>query len=73
MIPHDPQPVRRVVFQYLVPVQVEVEDGLVAAVTVLDGAPVRDPTFVSGDAAYLTEAVVACDDGQAWPSWEFGP
>ena len=69
----DPRPARRVVFQYLVPVHVTVEDGFVAAVTVLDGTPVRDPTFVAGDAAYLSEAVAASYDGQAWPSWEFGP
>ena len=48
---------RRVVFQYLVPVHVEVEDGLVACVTVIDETPVRDPTIVEGDPAYLGEAV----------------
>ena len=30
---------RRVVFQYLVPVHVEVEDGLVSRVTVIDETP----------------------------------
>ena len=65
-------PVRRLVFQYFVPVHVEVEDGLVAPVTVIDDTPVRDPTVVAGEAAYLAEAVAAADDGQAWPSWEFG-
>lgn len=65
-------PVRRVVFQYFVPVHVEVEDGLVARVTVIDDTPVRDPTVVAGEAAYLAEAVAAADDGQAWPSWELG-
>jgi hypothetical protein len=62
----------RVVFQYLVPVHVEVEDGLVCRVTVIDETPVRDPTFVEGDGAYLNEAVRASDDGQPWPSWQFG-
>ena len=34
---------RRVVLQYLVPVHVEVEDGLVCRVTVIDETPVLDP------------------------------
>ena len=63
---------RRVVFQFLVPVHVEVEDGLVSRVTVIDGTPVADPTVVEGEAGYLDEAVAAADDGQAWPSWAFG-
>ncbi|WP_288051157.1 hypothetical protein [Acidiphilium sp.] len=63
---------RRVVFQYLVPVHVEVEDGLVSRVTVIDETPVADPTVVEGEADYLDEAVAAADDGQAWPSWAFG-
>ncbi|MGH6760373.1 MAG: hypothetical protein ACRECW_02125 [Phyllobacterium sp.] len=63
---------RRVVFQYLVPVHVEVEDGLVAQVTVIDETPVRDPTVVEGDNTYLNDAVRASDDGQPWPSWQFG-
>jgi hypothetical protein len=63
---------RRVVFQYLVPVHVEVEDGQVCRVTVIDETPVADPTLVEGDASYLAEAVAASDDGQAWPSWQFG-
>lgn len=66
------RPTRRVLFQYLVPVQVEVEDGLVTRVTVIDETPVRDPAVVEGDASYLTEALTAADDGQAWPSWSFG-
>ncbi len=53
---------RRVVFQYLVPVHVEVEDGLVCSVTVIE----------EGEADYLEEAVKAADDGQPWPSWQFG-
>jgi hypothetical protein len=62
----------RVVFQYLVPVHVEVEDGLVRSVTVIDETPVENPTVVEGDADYLEEAVKAADDGQPWPSWQFG-
>ena len=63
---------RRIVFAYRVPVHVEVEDGLVSRVTVIDETPVADPTVVEGDASYLAEAVAAADDGQAWPSWQFG-
>ncbi len=63
---------RRVVFQYLVPVHVEVEDCQVCRVTVIDETPVADPTVVEGDTGYLAEAVAAADDGQAWPSWQFG-
>ncbi|MBA4208423.1 MAG: hypothetical protein C0454_02730 [Parvibaculum sp.] len=63
---------RRVVFSYLVPVHVEVEDGLVVAVTVIDETPVRNPAVVEGDPGYLGEAVAAVDDGQEWPSWSFG-
>lgn len=63
---------RRIVFQYLVPVHVEVEDGLVTHVTVIDETPVRDPTLVEGDPAYLGDAVRLVDDGQPWPSWRFG-
>jgi hypothetical protein len=63
---------RRVVFQYLVPVHVEVEEGLVCGVTVIDETPVENPTVVEGDAGYLEEAVKATDDGQPWPSWQFG-
>jgi hypothetical protein len=63
---------RRVVFQYLVPVHVEVEDGLVCSVTVIDETPVRNPSFVEGHEDYLDDAVRAADDGQSWPSWAFG-
>lgn len=63
---------RRVVFQYFVPVHVEVEDDLVCAVTVIDETPVENPTLVEGHADYLDEAVKAADDGQSWPSCEFG-
>jgi hypothetical protein len=63
---------RRVIFQYLVPVHVEVEDGLVCRVTVIDETPIRDPTVVEGDASYLGKAVAAANDGQPWPSWRFG-
>ncbi|WP_028745400.1 hypothetical protein [Rhizobium mesoamericanum] len=63
---------RRIIFQYLVPVHVEVEDGLVARVTVIDETPVQHPTVVEGDPSYLDEAVRSADDGQPWPSWQFG-
>lgn len=72
MVQSSPAPTQRVVFQYLVPVHVEVEDGLVARVTVIDETPVRDPTVVEGDPEYLNQAVAAADDGQSWPSWQFG-
>ncbi|HWJ75226.1 MAG TPA: hypothetical protein VNX29_18865 [Kaistia sp.] len=72
MVQFSPPPIRRVVFQYVVPVHVEVEDGLVARVTVIDETPVRNPTVVEGDPKYLTQAVAAADDGQDWPSWQFG-
>lgn len=72
MVQSNPTPTRHVVFQYLVPVHVEVEDGLVARVTVIDETPVRDPTVVEGDPEYLNRAVAAADDGQSWPSWHFG-
>jgi hypothetical protein len=65
-------PPRRVVFAHNVPVHVEVEDGLVSRVTVIDETPVADPTVVDGDPSYLAEALAAADDGQAWPSWQFG-
>jgi len=65
-------PMRRVVFRYLVPVHVEVEDGLVISVNVIDDTPVLNPVVVEGEADYLTTAVAAAHDGQAWPSWRFG-
>ena len=63
---------RRVVFQFLVPVHVEVEGGIVGRVTIIDETPVCDPAVVEGDPAYLADAIRAADDGQAWPSWQFG-
>ena len=65
-------PARRIVFGYLVPVHVEVEDGLVTSVTVIDDTPVQDPVVVRGDAGDLAAAVAAANNGQAWPSWRFG-
>mgnify|MGYP007020403436 CR=1 FL=1 len=56
MIEPAPSAARRVVFQYLVPVHVEVEDGLVVCVTVIDETPVRDPSLVEGDAGCLPAA-----------------
>jgi hypothetical protein len=61
----------RVVYQFLVPVHVEVADGRVVAVTVLDEAPVADPTFIDGDANYLPDAVEASLETE-WPAWQFG-
>lgn len=63
---------RRIVFSYLVPVPVHVEDGLVVGVTVIDETPVRNPTVVEGDHDYLEEAATAAENGQSWPSWSFG-
>lgn len=72
MVQFSQAPIRRVVFQYLVPVHVAIEDGLVSRVTVIDETPVRDPIVVEGDPEYLAQAVAAADDGQCWPSWQFG-
>lgn len=63
---------RRVVFQFLIPVHVEIEDDRVTCVTVIDETPVRDPTVIEGDTDYLAAAVAAADNGQPWPSWRFG-
>ncbi|WP_287958579.1 hypothetical protein [Filomicrobium sp.] len=54
------------------PVHVDVEYGLVGRVTIIDETPVRDPSVVEGDPAHLDDAVQAADDGQPWPSWQFG-
>jgi hypothetical protein len=70
MVKRDPA-MRHVIFQYLVPVHVEVENGLVVCVTVIDETPVHDPTLVEGDASDLIQAVAAADR-QAWPAWRFG-
>ena len=59
-------------FEFLVPVHVEVEDGKVVDVIVIDETPVRDPGYVAGDVNYLREALAAADDGQDWPSWRLG-
>lgn len=72
MVQSSPATTRHVVFQYLVPVHVEVEDDLVVRVTVIDETPVRHPDVVEGDPEYLAQAVAAADDGQSWPSWQFG-
>jgi hypothetical protein len=50
----------------------EVEDGMISRVTVIDETPITDLIVVGGDASYLANAVAAADDGQAWPSWQFG-
>ena len=63
---------QRVVFQYFVPVHVEVDAGVVTGVTVIDEAPVRNPAVFDGNESDLPRAVAAANDGQAWPSWRFG-
>lgn len=63
---------RRVVFEFLVPVHVEVVGGDVVYVLVRDDTPVSNPVAVEGDSTYLAEAVEAADDGQDWPAWRFG-
>ena len=40
--------------------------------TVIDETPVRGPTVAEGDPEYLVQVVAAADDGQDWPSWQFG-
>ena len=67
-----PAPARRVVFSFLVPVCVVVEDGLVGDVVVIDETEVANPVLVEGDPADLAAAVSAANDGQGWPSWRFG-
>lgn len=69
--PIAPEP-RRVVFSYLVPVCVAVEDGEIRRVTVIDETPIADPEFIEGDRAYLAEAVTAARDAADWPGWRFG-
>ena len=69
---HSENPQRRVVFQFLVPVHVEVVDGDVVSVVVIDDTPISNPTLVEGDCNYIPEAVNYANDGQAWPSWRFG-
>ncbi len=64
--------VHRVIYQFMVPVHVEVRDDVVRRVIVLDDAPVNKPTFVDGDREYLRRAVAASLNGQSWPAWEFG-
>mgnify|MGYP001765705383 FL=1 len=67
-----PMPTGRVVFQFFVPFHVEIEDGTVTCVTVIDETPVRDPILVEGAPDLLPAAIAAADDGQDWPSWQFG-
>jgi hypothetical protein len=63
---------RKVTYQFMVPVHVEIEDDVVAEVVVLDEASVNNPAFVEGDRNYLREAVAASLNGQSWPAWKFG-
>lgn len=67
-----PEEARRVVFSFLVPVCVVVEDELVRDVVVIDETEVANPVLVEGDPADLAGAVAAATDGQDWPSWRFG-
>jgi hypothetical protein len=62
---------KRVTFQYLVPVMVEVEDGRVISVTIIDSTPIRDPVLVSGSEDALEAAVKVADSLDAWPTWQF--
>lgn len=50
---------RRVVFQFLVPVHVEVEDGLVGRVTIIDETPVRDPAAMSSRVVHASAPMKA--------------
>lgn len=63
---------RRVIYEFKVPVCVEVEDDVVTRVVVIDETPVTDPTYVEGDRDYLPRAVAASLNGQPWPVWKFG-
>ncbi len=62
----------RVVYQFMIPVCVEVKDGKVSSVIVIDETPVADPTYVEGARTYLAAAVEESLNGQDWPAWEFG-
>jgi hypothetical protein len=63
---------RKVIYQFMVPVLVEVEDDVVTEVVVIDESSVNDPTFVDGDRGYLGRGVAASLNGQEWPAWRFG-
>jgi hypothetical protein len=63
---------RKVVYEFMVPVHVEVEDNVVTQVVVIDESSVSEPRFVEGDREYLSKAIAASLDGQSWPAWEFG-
>jgi len=63
---------RKVTYQFMVPVHVEVENDVVTEVVVMDESSVNDPTFVDGDRIYLQKAVAASLNGQEWPAWRFG-
>lgn len=72
MSPPDQSPAERVVFSYLVPVHVEVENGAVCSVTVIDETPIRDPVLIEGEPADFSGAVREADASQTWPAWRFG-
>ena len=63
---------RKVTFQFMVPVHVEIEDDVVTEVVVIDETSLNDPTFMEGDRSYFREAVAASVNGQSWPAWRFG-
>jgi hypothetical protein len=63
---------RKIVYQFMVPVHVEVENGVVTEVVVMDEASVNEPIFVEGDRRYLRKAVTASQNGQSWPAWKVG-
>lgn len=67
-----PESTEHIVFSYLVPVCVVVEDSLVGGVVVIDETEVANPVLVEGDPANLAAAIAAACDGQEWPSWRFG-
>ncbi len=63
---------RKVTYQFMVPVHVEVEDDIVTEVVVIDESSVHDPTFIDGNSNYLGRGVAASLNGQEWPAWRFG-
>ena len=61
----------KITYQFMAPVCVEVENGIVTRVVVIDEAGVNDPAFVEGDREYFRNGVAASLNGQSWPAWEF--
>jgi hypothetical protein len=50
MAEHTTMPSQRVVFRYLAPVHVDVEDAIVTCLTAIDDTAVHHPAFVQGEA-----------------------